>query len=149
MQEKKQKGTSTHVKEIQAFQKYFETVYRPDDLSRTVREAAVTLKEKFLKKMENLKLPSYVPPEQRYETTFNLYPPRFPRLPSADFGVALAPPFPDWFVCGDSIKILRQQTKPKAQRVVATKYTLDSFKGPLHIGIEDVRIESEIYEGVE
>jgi hypothetical protein len=61
--DKANKGTSTHVKEIQAFQKYFETAYRPDDLSRTIREAASTLIEKFIKKMEFLKLPLYVKPE--------------------------------------------------------------------------------------
>lgn len=33
--------------------------------------------------------------------------------------------------------------------MVPTKHTLDSFKGRLHIGIEHVRIESPIYEGVE
>ena len=147
VQVKTKKSKFTHVKEIQAFQKYFETVYRPDDVSRTVREAAVTLKEKLLQKMERLNISSNIPLEQRYKVAFDLFPPKFPRLPSADFGVALAPPFPDWFVCGDSIKILRQQSQPKAQRVVATKHTLDSFKGHLHIGIKDVHIESEIYEG--
>lgn len=77
-----------------------------------------------------------------------LFPPKFPLLPNANFGVAFAPPFPYWFICGDSIKILRQQSQKKAQRVVATKHTLGSFKGLLHIGIEDVRIQSDIYEGV-
>lgn len=69
---------------------------------------------------------------------FKMFPLKFPRLPNADFGVALAPPFPDWFICGDSIKILRQQSQKKAQRVVATKHTLDTFKDHLHIGTEDV-----------
>ena len=138
MQEKTRKGTYTLIKEIQAFQNYFETAYRPDDLSRTIREAAVTLKEKFTKKMKNLKIPSYVPHEKHYEMALELFPLKFPPLPNADFGVALAPPFPDWFICGDSIKILRQQYQKKAQRVVATKHTLGSFKGYLHIGIEDV-----------
>lgn len=77
-----------------------------------------------------------------------LFPLKFSPLPNADFGVALAPPFPDWFICGDSVKILRQQSQKKAQRVVATKHTLNSFIGHLYIGIEDVRIESDIYEGV-
>lgn len=106
------------------------------------------LKEKFSKKLETLKIPSYVPCEKRYEMALKLFPPKFPPLPNADFGVALAPPFPDWFICGDSIKILRQQSQKKAQRVVATKHTLGSFKGHLHIGIEDVRIESDICEGM-
>src|SRR3954471_22267169 len=106
VQENFQKGTSTHIKEIQAFQKFFETIYRPDDLSRTVREAAVTLRKKFSTKLNKLKLPSYVRPELRYEVAFKLHPPKFPPLPSADFGVALSPPFPDWFVCGNALKIL-------------------------------------------
>lgn len=80
--------------------------------------------------------------------SFELFPPKFPPLPNVDFVVAFAPPFPDWFICGDSIKILRQQSQEKAQRVVATKYTLDNFKGHLHIGIEDVCIESNIYKCV-
>ncbi|XP_050908491.1 uncharacterized protein LOC127122149 [Lathyrus oleraceus] len=48
------------------------------------------------KKMESLKIPSYVPHEKRYEMTFELFPLKFPPLPNADFGVAFAPPFPDW-----------------------------------------------------
>lgn len=105
MQEKIKKGTYTYIKEIQALQNYFGTAYRPDDLTRTIREAAVTLKENFSKKMENLKIPLYVPPEKRYETTFKMYPLKFPRLPNTDFGMALGPPFLDSFICGDSIKI--------------------------------------------
>lgn len=135
MQKKVKKGTSTHIKEIQALQKYFETVYRHDDLSRTVCGAAVTLKETFIKKMEFLKSPSYVKLEQWYKTAFNMYPPKFPRLPSSEFGVTFSSPFPDWFVCGDFVKILRQESHKKANRVVLTKYNLDSFKGHLHIGI--------------
>lgn len=98
--------------------------------------------------MEFLKLPSYVKPEQRYRIAFNMYPPKFPRLPSVEFGVAFSPPFPDWFVYEDFIKILRQESLKKAKRVVSTKHKLDSFKGHLHIGIEDAHVESEIYEGV-
>jgi hypothetical protein len=78
-----------------------------------------------------------------------MYPPKFPRLPNAEFGVVFSPPFPDWFVYGDFVKILRQESQKKANRVVSTKHNLDSFKGHLHIGIEDVHIESDIYEGVE
>lgn len=106
VQDKVKKGISTHVKEIKAFQNYFETAYRPDELSRTVHDAENTLKEKFTKKIPFLKLPSYVKPEQRYQTAFNMYPHKFPRLPSAEFGLAFSPPFPNWFICGDFIKIL-------------------------------------------
>src|SRR3954471_13965103 len=149
VQENFQKGTSTHIKEIQAFQKFFETIYRPDDLSRTVREAAVILHEKFSAKLDKLKLPSYVRPELRYEVAFKLNPPKFPPLPSADFGVALSPPFPDWFVCGNALKILRESTKKRAERVVPTKHTLDTFKGHLHIDLKHVRVLTPIPEGLD
>src|SRR3954470_21397516 len=148
VQEKFQKGTSTHIKEIQVFQKFFETIYRPDDLSRTVREAAVILREKFSAKLDKLKLPSSVRPELRYEVAFKLNPPKFPPLPSADFGVDLSPPFPDWFVCGNAFKILQESTKKRAERVVPTKHTLDTFKGHLHIDLEDVRVLTPIPEGL-
>lgn len=101
MQNKAKKGISTHIKEIQTFQKYFEIAYRPDDLSRTICEEAITLKEEFSKKVEDLKLHSFVKPEQQYELAFNMYPSKFPRLPSAEFRVDFSPPFQDRFVCGD------------------------------------------------
>ena len=50
VQERTKKCTHTLIKEIQAFQIYFETAYKPDDLSRTIREADVTLKEKLQRK---------------------------------------------------------------------------------------------------
>jgi hypothetical protein len=149
LQDRSKKGISTRIKEIQAFQKYFDTTYRLDDLRRTIHEAAVTLREKFTKKLLNLKLPSYVKYEQRYELAFNLYPPKFPRLPTGDFGMSFLPLFPNWFVCGDFVKILRQDSQKLAQRVVPTKNTLDSFKGHLHIDIKHVHIISPIYKGVE
>lgn len=136
-QESTKKDTSTHIKEIQAFQKYFETAYRPDDLSRTIREAVDTMRENFMKKLPDLKLPLYVKPEHRYELAFRFHKLKFPQLPSIDFGVAFIPLFPDWFVCGNFVKILRQDSQKLAKRVVLTKHTLDSFKGHLHIGIED------------
>lgn len=108
MKERTKKGTYTLIKEIQAFQNYFETSYKPDDISRTICKATVTLKEFFSKKMETLKIPSYFPHEKHYKMDFKLFPPKFPPLPNADFGVALAPSFPDWFICGESIKILLQ-----------------------------------------
>lgn len=53
VQDKVKKGLSTHIKKVQAFQKYFETAYKPDDLSQTVCKAAVTLKEKFTREKWN------------------------------------------------------------------------------------------------
>lgn len=99
--------------------------------------------------MGTLKFPLYVKHEQRYETTFNLYSQTFPRLPTAEFGKVLRPPFPDWFVCGNVVKILREQSKKRVQGVVPTKYTLDSFKGHLHVGIERICVLTPILEDVE
>lgn len=106
VQERTKKGTSTYIKEIKAFEKYFGTVYRPDDLSRTINEATMTLKEKFMKKLSDLKSPPYVKPEHMYELAFILYKPKFPRVRYSNFGVAFIPPFLDWFVCGDFVKII-------------------------------------------
>ena len=47
VQDKTKKGTHRHIKEIQAFQKYFETVYNPTNFGRTTRDASLILKEKF------------------------------------------------------------------------------------------------------
>lgn len=95
LQVKKYKGRYTHIREVQAFHKYFETVYRPNNLHLTICEAARTLREKFTVKLDKLKLPSYVTPEKLYETTFNLYPPKFPCLPTSELVVAFCPPFHD------------------------------------------------------
>lgn len=148
LQVKVAKGRYTHIREVQAFQNYFETAYMPNDLRRTIFEAAVTLRNRFKAKLGSLKLPSYVTPEQRYKRTFNLYPPKFPRLLTSEFGVALRPPFPEWFICGSVVKILREQMQKRSQRVVPTKYILDSFWGHLHVGIERVRMLTPILEGV-
>lgn len=49
-----------HVKEIQGFQRYFETVYNPCQLSRTIYDATLILKHKFIEKIPKLKFPPYV-----------------------------------------------------------------------------------------
>lgn len=54
------KGIDKYIKEIQPFQRYFETVYDSNDLSRTIHEATITLKEKMMAKLPNLKIPHYM-----------------------------------------------------------------------------------------
>ena len=74
------KGRAKHVKEIQAFQKYFEIVYNPNDLSHwTIRKVVVTLKEKMMVKLSNLSIPDYV--KEKYTLALNFYPPKFPHSP--------------------------------------------------------------------
>lgn len=58
------KDMSTNINEIHAFQPCFETMYDPLNLHRTIFEAATTLNEKFLEKLPEIKIPSYV--EDRY-----------------------------------------------------------------------------------
>lgn len=148
VQDRTKKGIQRHIKEIQKFQKYFETEYKPNDLSRTIREAAVTLKHKLTEKFEKLSLPSNVRPEERYDLAFSCHPPKFPPLPTAEFGVAFSPPFPDWFVCGNYMRILRQHYKRPAECVVPTKYHLGNYPRHLHVGIEHICMEDPILEGV-
>jgi len=56
---KKRKGT--HIREIQAFQKYFQTVYDPLHLKRTVNYAAKTLRDKTFDKIPTMKFPPFTP----------------------------------------------------------------------------------------
>lgn len=74
LHQKFHKGRSKHIKEIQAFHKYFETMYKSNDLSRTICEAAITLKEKIEARLPNLKILTYV--EDKYKFTLNYYPPK-------------------------------------------------------------------------
>ena len=98
LQQKFNKGKAKHVKEIQAFHKYFEIVYNPNDLSRTIREVFVTLKEKMMVRLTNLRILDYV--KDKYTFALNFYPPKFPPLPTSSMALAFAPPFPRRFICG-------------------------------------------------
>jgi len=49
-----------HVKEIQAFYIFFEVVYNPMNVEKTVSEAALVLKQKVLDKVSSLTFPSYI-----------------------------------------------------------------------------------------
>lgn len=80
-----------------------------------------------MKKLPDLKTPPCVKHEDKYELDFKLQPPKFPRLPSADFSLAFRPIFPEL--------------------VVLTKHTLDSFKGHIYINMKHVPILSPIHEG--
>lgn len=60
LQTKLIKGTYIHIKEIQAFQHYFEIMYNLGDLRRTISKAAATLKEIILETIPKLKLHSHI-----------------------------------------------------------------------------------------
>jgi len=60
VQKKLKKPKRMHIREIQVFQKYFKTVSDPLHLSRTVYNAAKTLKLKLLDKIPTSKFPPFV-----------------------------------------------------------------------------------------
>lgn len=76
LQQKFNNGRAKHIKEIQDFQKNFETVYDSNDLSQTIREAAVARKEKMMLKFPNLRISDYV--KDKYTFALNFYPLKFP-----------------------------------------------------------------------
>lgn len=84
-------------------------MYDPNDLSRTIYEAVVTLKGKVLAKLPNLRIPDYV--KDKCTFALNYYPHKFPHLLTSEMDLAFAPPFPWWFVCG---KILEGTHKRNA-----------------------------------
>jgi len=75
-----------HVKEIQAFHKIFKVVYNPLNVKKTVKEAALVLKQKVLDKVPKLKFPSYISNAQiKYKISLAFPCIKFPALPSAYF----------------------------------------------------------------
>ena len=59
VQNKLKKSKGTHIREILAFQKYFQTVYDPLHLKRTVNYAAKTLRDKTFDKIPTMKFPLF------------------------------------------------------------------------------------------
>lgn len=138
LQQKFKKGKAKHIKGIQAFQKYFEIVYDPNDLSLTIREIAVTLKEKVMVKLPKLRIPDYV--KGKYAFTLNFHHPIFPHFPTSEMDLVFAPPFPQWFICGEFLKVHKNECLKPAQR--PTKHDIYSFKDHLHVGISHVRVKT-------
>lgn len=122
-------------------------MYDPNDLSRTIREVAVTLKEKMMVKLPNLKIPDYV--KDKYTFTLNFYPPKFSPLPTNKMALTFVPPFLRWFICGKDIKVLKNESLKPAKQVTVTKHDIYNFKGHLHVNINNVRVETPIHEGEE
>lgn len=138
------KNRDTHIKEIQAFQWYFETVYNPCNLSRTIYDTIVTLKHKVKEKLPNFKIPPYV--EDRYNFALKFYFSKLPPLRTYEFWLTFRPPIPDWFFCG-SLSTLNNELKKPRHRVVSTKYHLDNYICHLHVDVEHVQVLSPISTG--
>ena len=138
---KSKKSKGTHIREIQAFQKYFQTVFDPLHLKRTVTYAAKTLRDKTFDKIPTMKFPLFTPNKYLFALDFKM---RFPSLPTSELALAFRPPYPKWLPC-DSLLGMRQKliTKEK-DKVTATKYNLYTFRGHLHLDLSHVRIISLI-----
>lgn len=115
-------------------------MYDSNDLSRAIREAAITLKEKMMAKLPNLSILDYV--NDKYTFVLNFYPPKFPSLPISEMALTFAHQFPMWFICGKDIKVLKNESLKPIKRVTPTKHDVYSFKGHLHVDINHVRVEA-------
>ena len=122
---KKTKGT--HIREIQAFQKFFQTICDPLYPKRTVYYAARILKDKILgKKIPTTKFPPFIPSKYLFAVYFKI---KFPLLPTSELALAFRPPYPKWFFC-DSLLGMKQKLKTKEKdKVTATKCNLHTFRG--------------------
>lgn len=136
LQAKSTKCKALHIKQIQAFQKYFRVVYRPDNLRRTISEAAAELKEKVTDKIPKLKISGYAKDKYLYALHFGNI--RFPPLPSSPLALAFDSSIPDWYYCPFSD--VQNAYKKKADIVVSTKHYLPNYSGPIHIDPQYIRV---------
>lgn len=56
--------------------------------------------------------------------------------------LAFAPPFQRWFICGEDLKVLKNEILKPAKGVTPTKHDVNSFKGHHNVDINHVRVES-------
>jgi len=125
VQNKVKKNKGTHIREIQAFQKNFQTVYDPLHPKRTVYYVARTLKDKILEKIPTMKFPPFTPSKYLFALHFKI---KFPSLPTSEMALAFRPPYPTWFFC-DSVLGMKQKLKMKEKdKVTATKCNLYTFR---------------------
>src|ERR1043165_7742255 len=134
-QGKTTKCKEIHIKEIQAFQNFFRVVYLPNNLRRTIHDAAQELKEKVPGKIPHLKIPSYAKDKYLYALHFEKI--KFPPLPTSPLALAFRPPIPDWWY--SSWSNIQNAYKKKADRVVPTKHWFHDYPDFLYIDLEYVR----------
>jgi hypothetical protein len=141
MQNRSKKSKGTHIREIQAFQKFFQTAYDPLHLKRTVHYAAQTLRDKKFDKLPTMKFPPSTPSNYLFALHFKI---KFSPLPSSELALAFRPPYPKWLPC-DSLLGMNQKFKTKEKdKVTWTKHYLHTFRGYIHLDLSHVRITSPI-----
>lgn len=72
-------------------------MYDPNDLSQSIREVAITLMEKMMAKLPDLKIPNYV--NYKYTFALNYYPPKLPHFSTSEMALGFEPPLTIWFIC--------------------------------------------------
>jgi len=146
VQNKVKKTKGTHIREIQAFQKFFQTVYDLLYPKRTVYYAARILKDKILEKIPTMKFPPFIPSKYLFSLHFKI---KFASLPTSELALAFRPPYPKRFFC-DSLLGMKQKLKTKEKdKVTATKCNMHTFRGHLHFNLSHIQILSPIGLGKE
>jgi len=144
VQKKSKKNKGTHIREIQAFRKFFQTAYDPFHLKRTVHYTAQTLQDKIYDKIPTTRFPPFTPSKYLFVLHFKM---KLPALPTIKLALAFKPPYPKWLPCdsllGRQILITREKDK-----VTWTKYYLSNFKGFLHLDLPYIEIISPIGVGM-
>jgi len=108
-----------HVKEIQAFHKFFEIVYNLLNVEKNVKEVALVLKQKILDKIPQINFPFYVNNAlAKYKMALAFHCIKFPTLPNVDFTLSFEPNYPSWFHFG--CKAIQNALKLEKQRVTWT-----------------------------
>jgi len=145
VQRKLKKNKGTHIREIQAFQKFFQTAYDPLHLKRTVHYTTQTLRDKIYDKIPTTKFPPFTPSKYLFVLHFKM---KLPAFPTIKLALAFRTPYPKWLPC-DSLLGMRQRliTREK-DKVTWTKYYLSNFKGFLHLGLPYIEIISPIGVGM-
>jgi len=141
VQNKLKKSKGTHTREIQVFQKYFQTVYDPLHLKRTVNYAAKTLGDKTLDKIPTMKFPPFTPNKYLFALHFKM---KFPPLPTSKFALAFRPPYPKWLPCDSLLRMRKKLITREKENVTWTKYYLYTFRGFLHLDLPYIEIISPI-----
>jgi len=142
---KSKKKKATHIREIQAFQKFFQNAYGPLHLKMTVHYAAQTLRDKIYDKIPTMTFPPFTPSKYLFVLHFKM---KLPALPTSKLSLAFRPPYPKWLPC-DSLLGMRQKliTREKDE-VTWTKYYLCNFIGFLHLDLPYIEIISPIGIGM-
>jgi hypothetical protein len=142
-QNKTKKSKGTHIREIQAFQKYFQTTYDPLHLKRTINYAAQTLRDKIYDKLPSMKFPPFTPSKYLFALHFKT---KFPPLPTSKLALAFRSPYPKWLPCVSLLGMKQQLIKKDDDKVTALKLNPYTFRG--HLGLPHIRITSPIGIGM-